>query len=175
MVGKNNHTDSAKQRHTALPKGHEILLNQPQAFIGGIWAMIATVVVFQAIYNDTVKAGYQRILGAFLGALISIIICTVFGYGIAQMICSIFLSLCAIKLIKIDATIRITATTAGVIAGHGLITSSLIPWVDGSIRFTTTSIGAGIAMIASYLIKAFLDSNTNPPPWFNYEQLLMHV
>ena len=20
-----------------------------------------------------------------------------------------------------------------------------------------------------------LDSNTNPPPWFNYEQLLMHV
>ena len=133
----------------------EILLNQPQAFIGGIWAMIATVVVFQAIYNDTVKAGYQRILGAFLGALISIIICTVFGYGIAQMICSIFLSLCAIKLIKIDATIRITATTAGVIAGHGLITSSLIPWVDGSIRFTTTAIGAGIAMIASYLIKAF--------------------
>ena len=23
--------------------------------------------------------------------------------------------------------------------------------------------------------KHCLDSNTNPPPWFNYEQLLMHV
>ena len=29
MVGKNNHTDSAKQRHTALPKGHAILKKLP--------------------------------------------------------------------------------------------------------------------------------------------------
>ena len=115
--------------------------------------MIATIVVFQAIYDDTIKAGYQRILGAFLGAIISIIICSIFGYGIAQMIFAVFLSLCAIKLINIDNTIRITAATAGVIAGHGLTSHGLTPWIDGSIRFLTTVIGALIAIIGAYLLK----------------------
>ena len=132
----------------------ENMFNQPQAIIGGIWAMVATIVVFQAVYEDTVKAGYQRMLGSCIGAFISIVICTLLGYGVVQMICAIFLSLCVIKLIQINATIRITAATAGVIAGHGLTVSSLIPWVDGSIRLITTIIGAGIAMIASYLIKS---------------------
>ena len=131
----------------------EIVLHQKQAVIGGIWCMVTTIVVFQAIYDQTIKAGYQRILGAFLGAFISIVICSIFGYGIVQMIFSIFLSLCTIKLINIDQTIRITAATAGVIAGHGLTTADLVPWVDGSIRFLTTVIGACIAILGAYLLK----------------------
>ena len=131
----------------------EVVFNQKQAVIGGIWSMVTTIVVFQAIYEDTIQSGYQRIFGAFLGAIISIMICSIFGYGIIQMIFSIFLSLCAIKLINIDQTIRITAATAGVIAGHGLTTHSLTPWIDGSIRFLSTAIGAFIAIAGAYLLK----------------------
>ena len=36
-------------------------------------------------------------------------------------------------------------------------------------------IQSGNAVILRGGSESFLDSNTNPPPWFNYEQLLMHV
>lgn len=131
----------------------ESWLEQPEALIGGVWAMITTIMVSEAIHNATIQAGYQRILGAFLGALISVVICTLFGYGILQMIGSVFFSFCVIKIIKIGKTVRIGAATAGVIAGHGLTAPQVIPWVGGSVRFLTTVIGALLAIIGSYLLK----------------------
>ena len=91
--------------------------HQPNLFLSGIWAMIATVVVFQAIHNDTIKSGSERILGSFLGAVVSVVICSIFGYGVLEMIASIFVSILIIKLINKPATIRITAAIAGVICG----------------------------------------------------------
>ena len=131
----------------------ESWLEQPEALIGGVWAMITTIMVSEAIYNDTIKAGYQRILGAFLGALISVVICTLFGYGVLQMISSVFLSFCVMKIIKIGKTVRISAATAGIIAGHGITAPQVVPWVGGSVRFLTTVIGALFAIIGAYLLK----------------------
>ena len=131
----------------------ETWLRQSEAIVGGIWSMITTIMVFQAIYDNTIQAGYQRILGAFVGALISVVICTLFGYGVLQMIGSIFLSRFAIKIIKIEQAVRISAATAGVITAHGLSIPEITPWVAGIIRFFTTVIGALLAIMGSYLLK----------------------
>ena len=130
----------------------ENVAHQPDPLLGGIWAMISTVVVLQGIHEETIKAGYHRIAGSFLGAVISVVICTVFGYGIMQIIGSIFLSICAIKCINISSTIRITAATAGIISAHGLNAHHIIPWHDGSIRFITAVLGALLAIAGSYFL-----------------------
>ena len=131
---------------------------QSNIFLGGIWAMISTVVVFQAIYDDTLSAGSSRILGSFLGAVVSVINCSIFGYSIIGMISSIFLSILIIKLIKKPDTIRITAATSGIICAFGLYMPQNPVWENGLLRFGTAAIGALLAIIGSYGLEKLFGS-----------------
>ncbi len=118
--------------------------------------MISTVVVFQAIHDDTITAGGERVLGSFLGAVVSVIICTVFGYGIVEMIGSIFLSILIIRFVNKPSTIRITAATSGIICAFGLYMPQMPAWENGLLRFGTAAIGALLAILGSYgLAKLF--------------------
>ena len=61
MVGKNNHTDSAKQRHTALPKGHAktVLSITPIVLIAGLsWRSATHSMDYDALPHDEGALSY---------------------------------------------------------------------------------------------------------------------
>jgi len=63
------------------------MFHEPTSFVGGLWAVISGIIVFEITAMDTLQSAKTRIIGTFTGALISGVYLILFpfsiiGYGI---------------------------------------------------------------------------------------------
>ena len=121
----------------------------PQA--AGLWCAISGIVVLQVTIDDSIKAGWFRILGSFLGALSSFIFTCFFGFTILALACSMFLTVILASSCKIKHIARLACLTSQVIIIVGMIAGNVTPWAAASARFIESAVGIVIAIAVSSL------------------------
>lgn len=68
------------------------LLHEESASIGGLWAVISAIVVIQATEHKTLRVAWFRILGTFIGAIISVAYLSLLPFSVLGMAGTIFIA-----------------------------------------------------------------------------------
>ena len=149
---------------------------------GGMYGFLDSVpfIVRHYLHADLILSGYLLMLGS-LGSLIGavIVFLVVKRFGIAALLkiglaCSLLggVLLAGCALLHSENAWLVIWPMALATLGFGLC----MPLCKaGAMTTFEQNAGAASSMMKFVQILLILDSNTNPPPWFNYEQLLMHV
>jgi len=116
------------------------------ARIGGLWCMISSLVVLQSLLKETQQAGAIRIAGSFIGALISGVVCEIWGYGYWQLAVVIFVSIYLMSVLSKEKAARLSSITAGVIVIVGIMHPDEAAWLNALARFMESLLGVSIAI-----------------------------
>jgi len=121
------------------------LLHLPQAY----WAAISAVIVMQSEFEATLKAGWMRLAGTAIGALVVIpfaelIPRNILGFGVA-----VIMTVLVCSALKLEESQRLGASTVAIIllTGH-----PEAPWLSALRRFLEVSFG----IVVSILVTRFL-------------------
>lgn len=121
------------------------------ATIGGLWAVISAVIVLQQDQEETRTSAWQRIMGTFIGAVLSglylfLFPFTVIGYalcmGAGTLVCF---------LVGLPSHVHLTGVTISVIMIVSFISQDIDPMVNVSLRFAESSLGAILAVLVAYI------------------------
>jgi len=122
------------------------MLHAPSVQIGGLWCMISSLVVLQSLLQETKQAAVIRIVGSFLGALITAIVCGFWGYGYWQLLLVIFISIYLMNILSREQAARLSSTTAGVIVVIGIMHPDAPAWANSLARFVESLMGVSMAV-----------------------------
>ncbi len=109
--------------------------------------MVSSLVVLQSLLKEAVKAGSIRIVGSFVGALISGVVCELWGYGYWQLLTAIFVSIYLMHIFSEEKAYRLSSATAGVIVVIGLMHPSEKAWLNALSRFMESVLGVSVAIV----------------------------
>jgi uncharacterized membrane protein YccC len=127
------------------------LFHGASALVGGLWSMISAVVVLQATRRRTLTSAGLRILGTLIGAVISWVYLSVFGYSLVGMTVCIGLTVLLGQATDTPDHARLAAITVAVIMITSAASPTLSPALNASLRFAESCIGAGITVLAAHL------------------------
>lgn len=130
-------------------------------YFGAMLASISSVVALQADVKTSIKQGWLRILGTFIGAVIATIYLLLFPFSIVGMIVSVFILAIICMVIKIPDDGRMATITLIVIMLISKSNPDIPPEINSLLRFIETSIGSGIGIAMAWLIEL---SNKKPQP-----------
>lgn len=119
--------------------------------IAGLWCAISGILVLQALIHDSFSLAGNRILGSFIGALISFLFSTAMGYSLTTLALCTFTIVILTSALKIKHTARLASLTAAVIIIVGTIEPTIHPFINASLRFTECALGSIIAAIMTFI------------------------
>ncbi len=124
-------------------------------YIAGMWCGISTVVVMQAIMEETRRAAWTRLIGSFFGSLVAGAISTFFGFQPWTLLPAILITVVLMAAMKLHDSFRLACITVLVILGVGLNTPDIPPWENAMARFLESALGAFIAVLFTWLFHPF--------------------
>ncbi len=129
------------------------LIHQPAIRIGGLWTMVSALVVLQALAKESQEAAMIRVVGSFFGALISGIVCSVWGYGYWQLFVVIFISIYLMSVVLDERAVRLSSITGAVIVIIGIMKPEQTAWLNAMARFLESVLGVSIALVIVLLSR----------------------
>jgi len=118
------------------------------ASVGGLWSLISGLVVLQATRRNTWSSAWLRILGTFVGAVISATYLSWLPFTVVGMAASILVTVLLCHVARIPDHARLGAITVAVIMVLSSVNPTLNPILSGALRFTESCIGTAIAVLA---------------------------
>ncbi len=119
--------------------------------IGGLWSLIAAIVVLQATSRDTWKSAVLRVLGTFIGAMLGGFYLYLLPFSPIGMAVSIGLTVLLCQALKVPDHGRLAAITVALIMVISSGNPELSPFANAALRFIESVIGAVIAVLAVLL------------------------
>jgi len=129
-------------------------IHQASKLLGAMLAAVSSLVVLQADVKTSVKSGWLRILGTFIGVIIAYVYLVFFSFNIWGMALSVFLLSLLCMWVGIPDDGRIATMTLVMILIISEMSPELPPLTNGMLRFCEATIGSLIGIgLAWGLVK----------------------
>lgn len=122
-------------------------------YFGAMLASIASVVALQADFKTSVKQGWLRVVGTFIGSLIATIYLMLFPFSLTGLIVTVFLLEITCMLLKIPDNGKMATIALIVIMLISQKSPDIPPIVNGTLRFLETVVGAVIGIVIAWLMQ----------------------
>lgn len=122
-------------------------------YFGAMLAAIASIVALQADLKTSIKQGWLRILGTFIGAVIATIYLLLFPFTVTGFVVTVFILEIACMLLGIPDNGKMATIALIVIMLISQKNPDIPPIVNSSLRFLETVLGAGIGIAIAWLIE----------------------
>lgn len=116
------------------------------AIMGGVWSVISGLVVLQATTRDTWKSAGLRVLGTFIGAVVSGLYLSFLLFNPVGLALSIGVTIVLCQLLKVPSHGRLAAITVAVIMVISTMNPTLNPVMNAALRFSESCIGSAAAV-----------------------------
>lgn len=134
------------------------LFHEPTSLVGGLWAVISAIIVLEATQKETFTSAKNRLIGTFIGAFVSGIYLYFFSFSIFGYIIAVAVGALICFLFDLQKSIKLTGITISVIMIVATIEEGIHPFLNASLRFAESAIGAGIAVLVAILALYIGDS-----------------
>lgn len=124
------------------------LFHGDSSIIGGLWSAISGIVVLQATQRDTWSSAWLRILGTFIGAVISAAYLSILPFSPLGMAAAIFITVLICHAARIPDHARLASITVAVIMVVASMSPTLNPLQNAGLRFIESCIGTAMAILA---------------------------
>lgn len=121
-------------------------------YFGAMLAAIASVVALQADLKTSIKQGWLRVLGTFIGAVIATIYLLLFPFSVAGLIATVFVLEIFCMMLSIPDNGKMATIALIVIMLISQKNPDIPPIVNSSLRFLETVIGAGVGIAMAWLV-----------------------
>ena len=129
-------------------------LHEASRWMGAMLACTSLVVVLQSHnYKDSLRAGWTRVLGTFLGALVAYIYLKIWPFSIVGMLASVFVLEMLCMLVGIYQNNRIATITLLIILLVSQMTPHVSPAVNCLLRFTESVVGVGVGVALLWVLE----------------------
>lgn len=129
-------------------------LHEASRWMGAMLACTSLVVVLQShSYKESLRAGWTRVLGTFLGALIAYIYLKIWPFSIVGMLASVFVLEMLCMLVGIYQNNRIATITLLIILLVSQMTPHVSPAVNCLLRFTESVVGVGVGVALLWVLE----------------------
>lgn len=123
-------------------------------YFGAMLAAIASVVALQADLKTSIKQGWLRVLGTFIGAVIATIYLLIFPFSVAGLIVTVFLLEIICMILSIPDNGKMATIALIVIMLISQKNPDIPPIINSSLRFLETFVGAAIGIAMAWLIDS---------------------
>lgn len=127
--------------------------NDESRYFGAMLACIASIVALQADIKTSIKQGWLRVLGTFIGAVIATIYLLIFPFSVAGMIASVFVLEIICMVFSIPDNGKMATIALIVIMLISQKNPNIPPIVNSSLRFMETAVGAAIGIAMAWLLE----------------------
>jgi uncharacterized membrane protein YgaE (UPF0421/DUF939 family) len=127
------------------------LFYAPSAALGGLWALISGIVVLQATRRETWASAWLRVLGTFIGAIISAIYLFLLPFSPLGMAVTVGVTVLLCQFIGIPDHARLAALTVAVIMVISSLHPEYHPFLNALLRFMESAIGTVLAVVVVLL------------------------
>lgn len=114
---------------------------------GALWSMVSGIVVMQETRQGTIDTAGLRILGSFIGAVMSAIYLSLLPFSPFGMAVTIGLTVLVCQHLRLPGHARLAALTVGVIMVISSLNPDLNPIVNAALRFSESVIGSVAAIL----------------------------
>lgn len=128
------------------------LFHEPTSFVGGLWAVISGIIVFESTAKDAWHMAKTRILGTLIGAIISAVFMYFFNFTIVGYVICIGLATLICYIFNIKHAAKLSGITISVILIVSVVEKELHPFVNSGLRFAESAIGTAVALLFAYAI-----------------------
>lgn len=129
-------------------------LHEASRWMGAMLACTSVVVVLQSgSYRDSLRAGWVRVLGTFLGALVAYAYLSMWPFSIVGMLLSVFVLEMLSMLLGIYKNDRISTITLLIILLISQMTPHIAPLENCLLRFFESAVGVGIGVGLVWLLE----------------------
>ena len=122
-------------------------------YFGAMLAAIASVVALQADLKTSLRQGWLRILGTFIGAVIATIYLLIFPFSVEGLIITVFVLEIVCMMFSIPDNGKMATIALIVIMLISQKSPQIPPIVNSSLRFLETVAGAGIGIAIAWLLE----------------------
>lgn len=122
-----------------------------QPDVAGLWCMISGIIVLQVMIQESLSAGWFRILGSFVGSLWGGLVATWLGYTVLALGVAIFATVLSLSLTKTKEAFRLACLTAGIVIIIGMMEPNVPPYLNAIARFVESGLGAALAILVTIL------------------------
>lgn len=123
-------------------------------YFGAMLAAIASVVALQADLKTSIKQGWLRVLGTFIGAVIATLYLLLFPFSIAGLIATVFVLEIVCMMFSIPDNGKMATIALIVIMLISQKNPTIPPIVNSSLRFLETAVGVAIGISLAWLIES---------------------
>lgn len=122
-------------------------------YFGAMLAAIASIVALQSDVKTSIKQGWLRVLGTFIGAVIATIYLSIFPYSVPGFIATVFLLEIVCMMLSIPDNGKMATIALIVIMLISQKNPNIPPIVNSSLRFLETAVGVGIGIAIAWVIE----------------------
>jgi uncharacterized membrane protein YgaE (UPF0421/DUF939 family) len=115
------------------------------------WAAISAIVVMQSDVGAVFSAGWTRLAGTAIGAIVAVAFVTVWGHNIFAFGAAVTAAILICLLMKLVDSYRLAGVTVAIVMLVGGRPGP--PWVIAFHRFAEVSIGIVVALLVSSLVR----------------------
>jgi len=137
----------------------EPFVNQPNDFLGGMWATAATVFVFRDTHEASLSAGAKRFMATCVSFALCLIYLWIFPFEAVGM--AALLGIGTLVMIKLGW--RDDVVTAGITTAVVMVVAAMEPrnaWLQPLLRLLDTvvgiAVGIGVKWVASFLFYRYV-------------------
>ena len=124
------------------------LFHGSSAIVGGLWSLISAVVVLQATRRATVDSVWRRLLGTFIGAVLSGIYLSLFPFSLTGLAICVGITVLAGLAAGAPDHARLAAITVAVVMVTAKADPTVPPVLDAALRFVESCVGTAITAAA---------------------------
>ena len=133
---------------TILTRAH--FVSRDDKFLGGMWAVVATVFVYRPSYQQSMNAARSRMAATLLSFILCLVYLLIFPFSAWGMGALIGIGAIALTLLgRSEDIITMGITTAVVMVVAGM--SPLHAWMQPILRLVDTVVGIGVGMTAAWI------------------------
>lgn len=139
-------------------------LHQPSRWLGAMLACTSVVVVLQSPnYRESLRTGWRRILGTFLGVVIAYVYLRIWPFTIAGMLLTVFVLEMLCMLLGIYKNDRIATITLLIVLLVSQMTPRMPPAENCLLRFCESAVGVGVGVALIWLLDRWNRWRHNRP------------
>lgn len=121
-------------------------------YFGAMLAAIASVVALQSDLKTSIKQGWMRVLGTFIGAVIATLYLLFFPFSLLGFITTVFLLEIVCMALSIPDNGKMATIALIVIMLISQKNPEIPPIVNSSLRFLETTVGVLIGIAIAWLV-----------------------
>ena len=135
-------------------------VSRDDEFLGGMWAVAATIFVYRESYQQSVRAALSRMAATLLSFVLCLAYLLIFPFHVWGMAALIGIGAIALTLLGRSEDIITTGITTAVV----MVVAGISPqyaWKQPILRLVDTAIGIGVGIAAAW-ISLSIASKPNP-------------